>query len=77
MELKKGIYTLSGGVDPIMITEKYGCPVYVYDTAVIERQYKKLISAFKVSYMVIFITNVSCKWSNVFQAIFRNGTWVI
>lgn len=61
MELENGKYTLSGGVDPIALTEKYGCPLYVYDTAIIARQYNRLMSAFKVPKIKL---NYACKALN-------------
>ncbi len=30
------------------LVEKYGCPLYVYESEVIKRQYDRLINAFKV-----------------------------
>ena len=37
---------MSGGIDPLDLVNKYECPLYVYDCAVIERQYNKLKNAF-------------------------------
>jgi len=58
MEIVNGRYVFSGGVDAIGLTEKYGCPIYVYDTSVIKRQYNKLVSAFHVEKLKI---NYACK----------------
>ena len=47
MELKEDRYELQG-IPVTELAEKYGLPLYVYDTAIIERQYHKLVSAFSV-----------------------------
>ncbi|MBL7825383.1 MAG: diaminopimelate decarboxylase [Saprospiraceae bacterium] len=47
MELINNKYQLSGGIDPLELCKKYGTPLYVYDAAVMERQYHRLTSAFK------------------------------
>jgi diaminopimelate decarboxylase len=48
MVLDDNRYLLSGGVDPLEICDKYGCPVYVYDSAVMQRQYQRMVDSFKV-----------------------------
>ena len=58
MVLENNRYLLSGGVDPLELVEQYGCPLYVYDSAVIERQYKRITEAFKVKNLRI---NYACK----------------
>ncbi len=58
MEIVNDRYVFSGGVDALDLTEKYDCPLYVYDTKIIERQYKRLIDAFKVKQLKI---NYACK----------------
>jgi len=58
MEIINNRYTLSRGVDAVSIAEKYGCPVYVYDSAIIKRQYEKLTNAFKIDNLKI---NYACK----------------
>jgi diaminopimelate decarboxylase len=48
-------------VDGLSLTdlaEKYGCPLYVYDTGVIERQYKRLTNSFNYKKLKI---NYACK----------------
>ncbi len=64
MEIVNNQYQLSGGVDPLGLVEKYGCPLYVYDTSIIERQYKRLNNAFswkklKVNYACKALTNIN------------------
>ncbi len=46
LELKKGTYTLRG-IKVADLCEKYGTPVYVYDTETIKDQYELLIKSFK------------------------------
>ena len=46
LQLTDGRYTI-GGLDALALCEKYDTPLYVYDTAVMERQYKLLKSSFK------------------------------
>ena len=58
MQLNNNRYELSGGVDPLDLVERYGGPLYVYDTAIIERQYKRLKQAFEVPKLGI---NYACK----------------
>ena len=58
MQLVDGKYQLSGGVDPLHLCDRYGCPLYVYDSAIIERQYKRISEAFKVKHLKI---NYACK----------------
>ncbi len=41
-------FLLSGDVDPFEVVRQYGCPLYVYDTAVMERQYRRMTNAFSV-----------------------------
>jgi diaminopimelate decarboxylase len=58
MILENNRYELSGGVDPLELVETYGCPLYVYDSAIIERQYKRMKDAFNVGQLKI---NYACK----------------
>lgn len=58
MYLFEGKYYFSGQVDPFAIVEKYGCPVYVYESEIIERQYKRINDAFKVKRLKV---NYACK----------------
>jgi len=58
MQLINNQYQLSGGVNPLDLIEKYGCPLYVYDTAIMERQYKHLYNAFSVPKLRL---NYACK----------------
>jgi diaminopimelate decarboxylase len=61
MNLENDRYYLSGGVDPLSLAEEYGCPLYVYDSAIMERQYKRMINAFDVESLAI---NYACKASS-------------
>ncbi len=58
MEINNDRYTFTSKVDALGIAEKYNCPVYVYDAAVIKSQYEKLSSAFDVKSLRI---NYACK----------------
>lgn len=58
MELQNNRYLLSGGVDPLKLIEKYDAPLYVYDSAVIEKQYRRMVEAFQVKDLRI---NYACK----------------
>jgi len=61
MQLENSKYMLSGGVDPLAIVEKYGCPVYIYETETIKRQYERLVNAFDLKNLKI---NYACKALN-------------
>lgn len=63
MELVNGKYEING-VDVLGLCKEFGTPLYVYDAAVIERQYNKLMNAFpnknmKISYACKALTNIS------------------
>lgn len=58
MTIDNNRYQLSGGVDPLQLVNEFGTPLYIYDTAIIERQYKRLVSAFDVPDLKI---NYACK----------------
>ena len=64
MQIVNGSYRFSGEVDALEIVEQYGCPLYVYDYDIIERQYKRLTDAFsgvklKINYACKSLTNVN------------------
>ena len=52
---------MTGGIDPLQLCEKYDCPLYVYDTAIMKQQYDKLVESFKVPSLKI---NFACKALN-------------
>lgn len=58
MVLDNDRYRLSGGVDPLQLIEQYGCPLYVYDSAIIQRQYNRMKNAMKVKRLQL---NYACK----------------
>lgn len=73
MEIVDNRYELSGGVDPLTLVEQYGSPLYVYDTAIIERQYKRMASAFDVPDLRI---NYACKSNtniNILKFLYKQG----
>lgn len=63
IQLKEQQFAI-GGVSVNDLTSKYGTPLYVYDTDVIERQYKKLTTSFsdvklKVKYACKALSNIN------------------
>ena len=63
MELKKNKYEIDG-IPVTRIAEKYGSPVYIYETAGMIRQYKRITHAFKgarvkINYACKALTNVN------------------
>ena len=58
MQLSDNRYTLTGGIDLLDLVEQYGHPLYVYDSAVMQRQYERLTTAFDVPKLTI---NYACK----------------
>ncbi len=46
MILENGKYLLSGGIDPLELCKEHGTPLYIYDAAIMERQFKRMTSAF-------------------------------
>ncbi len=57
-------YQYTGGVSVLGLVEKYDCPLYVYDFAVVERQYKRLAGAFsglslQINYACKAMTNIT------------------
>ena len=51
-------FELSKGLNPLELAEKYDAPLYVYDGAIIERQFNRLNEAFKVPKLTL---NYACK----------------
>lgn len=45
MKLENGNYTI-GGVNALELVESFGTPVYVYDAAIIKRQFENVVAAF-------------------------------
>ncbi len=63
MELKKNLYTI-GGIPVIGLAQKHGSPLYIYDTAVMIRQYERITSAFsgtrlRINYACKALTNIN------------------
>ena len=58
MQKAKHKFELSEGLNPLELTEKYDAPLYVYDGAIIERQFNRLNEAFKVPKLIL---NYACK----------------
>jgi len=64
MELINNKYQFSGGIDPLELCKEYGTPLYVYDAAIIERQYKRITAAytypkFRVHYACKALNNLT------------------
>ena len=58
MQLKNNEYQFPGGISALELCNTYGAPLYVYDYDIIERQYKRLTSAFDVKKLRV---NYACK----------------
>lgn len=63
MELVNGKYEFTGGVNPLDLCKEYGTPLYVYDAAVMARQYRRITTAFpypnlKIHYACKALTNI-------------------
>jgi diaminopimelate decarboxylase len=58
MTLEHNQYVLNEGINPSFLAEKYGCPLYVYDSAVMAQQYERMVNAFDVKQLKI---NYACK----------------
>ncbi|MDR3094219.1 MAG: diaminopimelate decarboxylase, partial [Bacteroidales bacterium] len=46
MKINNGQYEI-GGLSVTSLVEKYDSPLYIYDTAIIQRQYERLVNAFE------------------------------
>lgn len=46
MQLQNDRFVLSGNIDPLDLVEQHGSPLYVYDSAIIERQWERINAAF-------------------------------
>lgn len=58
MQLVNNKYQLSGGLDPLALCKTYGTPLYVYDAAIMERQYRRIVAAFPYPKLAI---HYACK----------------
>ena len=58
MKIEGTRYLFEGGIDPLELCEKYDGPLYVYDTSIMKRQYRRLVDAFEVKKIKI---NYACK----------------
>ncbi len=61
MLIENNRYNLSGGVDALELAEEHGLPLYIYDSAIMERQYKRITDAFDVKRLKV---NYACKALN-------------
>ncbi len=86
MYVERDQYLLEGGVDPLELCDQFGCPVYVYESAVMEHQLKRLSTAFKVpklkiNYACKALTNINilklfCKWGTGLDAVSIQEVWM-
>ena len=64
MQLTSGRYAI-GGVDVLSLTDRFSAPLYVYDSATMKRQYKRMTEAFsgvkrlRINYACKALTNVN------------------
>ncbi len=58
MQLEGTKYKIGGDFDPLELVKTYGSPLYVYDGAILERQFLRMKNAFKVPQLKI---NYACK----------------
>ncbi|MEM6697579.1 MAG: diaminopimelate decarboxylase [Bacteroidota bacterium] len=58
MTLEHNQYIMNEGINPIFMAEKYGCPLYIYDSAKMKAQYERMVNAFDVKQLKI---NYACK----------------
>jgi len=58
LEIIHNKYQLSGGIDPLALCKAHGTPLYVYDAAIMERQYQRIVAAFKYPKLAI---HYACK----------------
>ena len=65
MKIVNNRYELSNGVNPLELSEKYGTPLYVYDSAIMKRQYERLENAFNVKKLKINPFSYKTQISNV------------
>lgn len=58
MMQERNNFAFSTEIDPLSLAEQYGCPLYIYDSAIIKRQYNRISKAFDVKKLRI---NYACK----------------
>lgn len=63
MQMEKGVYSIDG-ISLTSLCEKYGTPLYVYDTSKMKKQYNRLTKAFtsvdvKINYACKALTNIN------------------
>jgi diaminopimelate decarboxylase len=58
MTLESGRYSFGGGIDPLELIDTYDAPLYVYDAAIMQDHYKRMVNAFPVTRLRI---NYACK----------------
>jgi diaminopimelate decarboxylase len=64
VELVNNKYQFDNGIDPLQLCKEYGTPLYVYDAAIMERQYHRITQAFastrfRVHYACKALSNIA------------------
>lgn len=64
MQLIDGKYQFDGGIDPLELCQTHGTPLYVYDAAIMRRQYERLTQSFpypklRIHYACKALTNLA------------------
>ncbi len=72
MQLQNGQYVLSDGIDPLELVARFDAPLYVYDAAVMQRQYQRMLQAFDVPRLRI---NYACKALSNVHVLKRFRKW--
>lgn len=58
MQIQENRYLFQNQIDPLDLLKEYGCPLYVYDSSIIKRQYDRLRGSFSYSNIKL---NFACK----------------
>lgn len=74
MYLHNGKYQLHGGVDPLSLCKKYGEPLYVYDAAVMKKQYERIRNAFDVPKLELMYACKALSNVNILKYMRQLGT---
>ncbi len=64
MQLTDSGYRLSNDIDPVALGDKYGAPIYIYDSQIIKNQYQRMKQAFdvpklKINFAVKSLSNIN------------------
>lgn len=73
MELVNNVYQI-GGIPVLDLIQKYGSPLYIYDTAKMEAQYNKLLKAFSKTRVKIFFACKALSNQNILKFFNKLGS---